>query len=68
VIDAVVTKPITAATSTATVEGRCLMVITCSDAISRQPGACTVGRRTRRRLRVLTEPEHSGYLTVRRGK
>jgi 3-mercaptopyruvate sulfurtransferase SseA len=32
------------------------------------PGACPVGRRTRRRLRVLTEPEHSGYLTVRRGK
>jgi hypothetical protein len=43
VIVAEVTKAIITAPSTATFEGRCLMVIICSDAIRLKPGAGLVG-------------------------
>jgi hypothetical protein len=43
VIAAAVTRAIAAAPSTATFEGRCLMVFTCSDAIRLEPGAGLAG-------------------------
>jgi len=46
VIAAEVTNAITTAPSTATFDGRCLMVITCSDGIRLKPGAGLVGGRT----------------------
>jgi hypothetical protein len=41
-----VTEAITTAPSTAIFEGRCLMVIICSDAIRLKPGAGLAGGRT----------------------